>query len=121
LLASATALGIGLWTAALNVKYRDVRYVIPFMIQFWMFVSPIVYPASMVPEKYSLAGFDWPLRAIYALNPMVGVVEGFRWALLGARVSLGMALWLSIATALAVLISGLYYFRRMERQFADLV
>lgn len=112
LMASLTALGVGLWLSALNVEYRDVRYVIPFLVQFWLFATPIAYPSSLVPAKW---------QALYGLNPMVGVVEGFRWALLGnAPVSSGMLL-VSLCTVLIVLISGLYYFRRMEETFADVV
>jgi lipopolysaccharide transport system permease protein len=112
LMATLTALGVGLWLATLNVKYRDVRYVIPFLVQFWLFATPIAYASSLVPEKW---------RALYGLNPMVGVVEGFRWALLGSPpVSMHM-LAVSLATVVVVLVSGLYYFRRMEETFADVV
>jgi lipopolysaccharide transport system permease protein len=121
LLASIAALGVGLWAAALNVKYRDVRYVIPFLMQFWMFVSPVVYPASMVPQTYEVGGFVLPLRTLYGLNPVVSVVEGFRRALLDVSAAPGPEFWLSVAVALAMFVSGLYYFRRIERQFADIV
>jgi lipopolysaccharide transport system permease protein len=112
LLATATALAVGLWLAALNVQYRDVRYTIPFVIQFWLFATPIAYPSSLVPEKW---------RALYGLNPMAGVVEGFRWALLGNVPAPGPLLAVSILTVFGLLLGGLYYFRRMEETFADVV
>jgi lipopolysaccharide transport system permease protein len=112
LLAVMTALGVGLWLSALNVKYRDVRYTINFLIQFWMFATPVAYPSSLVPAKW---------RALYGLNPMAGVVEGFRWALLGKQEAPGAMLWVSVAVVILILIGGLYYFRRMEQQFADVV
>ena len=113
LLALTTALGVGLWFSALNVLYRDIAYVMPFLSQFWMFITPVVYPASMVPEKW---------RFLYYLNPMTGVVEGFRWALLGTNTTLPTSMIvLSIAISIIVLVSGLFYFRRMERLFADMV
>lgn len=113
LLALVTALGVSLWFSALNVLYRDIGYVIPFLTQFWMFVTPIVYPASMVPEKW---------RMLYALNPMTGVVEGFRWILLGTQSSPPLDLLApAIIVAVVLLVSGMFYFRRMERQFADMV
>jgi lipopolysaccharide transport system permease protein len=111
LLAIMTALGVGLWLSALNVQYRDVRYTINFLIQFWLFATPVAYPSSIVPEKW---------RALYGLNPMAGVVEGFRWALLGNKPP-GALLWVSVASVIVLLIGGLYYFRRMEQQFADVV
>jgi lipopolysaccharide transport system permease protein len=111
-LALGTALGVGLWLSALNVQYRDVRYTIPFLTQFWLFATPIVYPSSLVPE---------PWRAFLGLNPMSGVVEGFRWALLGTANAPGLMLASSVAVAVALLMSGLFYFRRMERIFADVV
>jgi lipopolysaccharide transport system permease protein len=112
LLAVLTALGVGLWLSALNVQYRDVRYTIGFMVQFWLFATPVAYPSSIVPEKW---------RVLYALNPMVGVVDGFRWALLGKPESPGMPLLISVIVVLMLLAGGLYYFRRMEQQFADIV
>ena len=112
LMATLTALGAGLWLSALNVQYRDVRYVIPFLVQFWLFISPIAYPSSLVPE---------PWRALYGLNPMAGVVEGFRWALLGHAAIPAVLLGVSLFTVLAVLVGGLYYFRRMEENFADVI
>ena len=110
--AVATAMSIGLWLSALTVRYRDLRYTIPFMTQFWMFVTPIVYPASLVPEQW---------RALYGLNPMAGVVEGFRWALLGKSEPPGGLIWVSVAVVSVLLISGAYYFRRVEDSFADVV
>jgi lipopolysaccharide transport system permease protein len=112
LLVIVTALGVGLWLSALNVKYRDVQYVIPFLTQFWMFCTPIAYPASLVPEFW---------RPFYGLNPMVGVVEGFRWALLGSGEPPTIIILVSAAVAVGVLFSGVYYFRSMERVFADVV
>jgi lipopolysaccharide transport system permease protein len=112
LLAVASALAAGLWLSALNVKYRDVRYAIPFLIQFWLFVSPVAYPSSMVPGSW---------RLLFALNPMVGVIEGFRWALLSGPQAPGFELVISIAVVILMLSGGLYYFRRMEKTFADLV
>ncbi|MGB9799592.1 MAG: ABC transporter permease [Thermanaerothrix sp.] len=113
LLALVTALGVGLWLSALNVLYRDVGYALPFLTQLWMFVSPIIYSINTVPERW---------RLVYALNPMTGVVQGFRWALLGSQTDqLGLILAISSATAIVMLISGLFYFRRMERLFADRV
>jgi lipopolysaccharide transport system permease protein len=112
LLAVITSLGVGLWLSALNVEYRDVRYVVPFLTQFWMLATPIAYPSSLLPE---------PWRTIYGLNPMVGVVEGFRWALLGARMAPGPVISASSLAAVVILASGAFYFRRMERTFADVV
>jgi lipopolysaccharide transport system permease protein len=112
LLAVISALGVGLWLSAINVKYRDVRHTIPFLTQFWMFATPIVYPSSLLHE---------PWRTIYGLNPMVGVVEGFRWSLLDSSTRPGSVLVISSTSALVLLVTGAYYFRRMERTFADLV
>lgn len=112
LLAVATALAVGLWLSALNVEYRDVRYTIPFITQFWLFLSPVAYPSSLVPESW---------RILYGLNPMAGVVEGFRWALLGKTEGPGPMLVLSVAMVVLLLVGGLYYFQRMERTFADVV
>lgn len=112
LLAFATSLGVSLWLSALNVEYRDVRYVIPFLAQFWMFATPIAYPSSLLHE---------PWRAVYGINPMAGVVEGFRWALLGANSAPGPIIVASSSTAVLMLIGGAFYFRRMERTFADVV
>ncbi len=112
LLAMLTALGVGLWLSALNVKYRDVRYTITFLIQFWLFATPVAYSSSIVPARW---------RALYGLNPMAGVVEGFRWALLGKSTGPGALLAVSVAVVILILIGGLYYFRRMEADFADVV
>jgi len=112
LLAFVTALGVGLWLSALNVQFRDVRYAVPFLIQFWLFATPIAYPSSLLSEGW---------RMIYALNPMVGVAEGFRWALLGTQTAPGPVIFVSLLAALATLISGAFYFRRMEETFADVV
>ena len=111
-LAVATALGVGLWLAALNVRYRDVRYTLPFVAQLWLFLTPVAYPSSIVPEAW---------QAAYAINPMVGVVEGFRWALLGGKGSPAATVFVSVAVVAAILISGLFYFRRVERTFADVI
>jgi lipopolysaccharide transport system permease protein len=112
LLALATALSVGLWFSALNVKYRDVRYTIPFLTQFWMFATPVAYSSSLVPQ---------PWRAWFGLNPMAGVVEAFRWALFGKSSSPGGLIWVSVAAVLLLLIGGLFYFRRTESTFADIV
>ena len=112
LMAMATAVGAGFWLSALNVEYRDVRYIIPFITQFWFFMSPVAYPSSLVPEKW---------RLLYGLNPMTGVVEGFRWALLGKTAAPGQWMAVSVIVTLVLLIGGLYYFRRMEKTFADVV
>jgi len=112
LLALVTALGVGLWLSALNVKYRDVRYIVPFITQFWMFATPIAYSSSLLSE---------PWRTIYGLNPMVGVVEGFRWALLGTNTAPGPIIAVSSLAALIILIGGAFYFRRLEKTFADTV
>jgi lipopolysaccharide transport system permease protein len=111
-LAFVAALGAGLWLAALSVRYRDVRYVVPVLVQFWLFATPIAYPSSLLPHNW---------RVLYALNPMTGVVEGFRWALLGAHTTPGAMLAVSTVAAIVILIGGAYYFRSMERTFADLV
>jgi lipopolysaccharide transport system permease protein len=112
LLAVVTALAVGLWLSALNVKYRDVRHTINFLIQFWLFATPVAYPSSLIPQQW---------RWLYGLNPMAGVVEGFRWALLGKSDPPGALLAVSIAVVVVLLIGGLYYFRRMEQDFADIV
>ncbi len=112
LLALVTALGVGLWFSALNVLYRDIQYVVPFLVQVWLYATPIVYPSSLVPERW---------RTLYAINPMVGVVEGFRWALLGTGTAPGPMMVVSSAAAVAILIAGLFFFRRMEKSFSDMV
>lgn len=111
LLAIMTAVSVSLWLSALNVRYRDVRYTLPFLTQLWLFSTPVAYPTSMVPEQW---------RVLYALNPMVGVVDGFRWALLG-RPWPGLTVLVSAAAVAALLIGGAFYFRRTERTFADVV
>lgn len=111
-LAFVTSLGVGLWMSALNVKYRDVRYVVPFLVQIWLFMTPVAYPSSLLSE---------PWRTVYGLNPMVGVVEGFRWALLGANSMPGPMVLASAGAAVLILISGAFYFRHMEKIFADVV
>jgi len=112
LLALVTALGVALWLSALYVQYRDVGYMLPFLSSFWTFISPVVYSTTLVPEKWQL---------IYSLNPMAGVINGFRWALLGAPSPVGMGLLVSTLIAIVLLASGVTYFRRMERTFADLI
>jgi lipopolysaccharide transport system permease protein len=111
LLAIAAALSVGLWLSALNVQFRDVRYTIPFLTQLWLFATPVAYPSSLVPEKW---------RAWYGLNPMAGVVDGFRWALLGKSAGPGAVLWVSVLMVVVLLLGGLAYFRRMESTFADI-
>jgi lipopolysaccharide transport system permease protein len=112
LLAVLTALAMGLWLSALNVQYRDVRHTLGFLTQLWLFATPVAYPSSLVPA---------PWRSVFGLNPMAGVVEGFRWALLGKGESPGILVGVSAAVVLFVLVGGLYYFTRMEEAFADLV
>ncbi len=112
LLAVATALGVGLWLSAMNVRYRDIGYVIPFLAQFWMYASPVVYPVSMLPERYQL---------LYGLNPMTGVIEGFRWALLGTNTPPGPITLVSAGVVVLLILSGMFYFRRMEDTFADVI
>jgi lipopolysaccharide transport system permease protein len=109
--AIVTSLSVGLWLSALNVKYRDFEYTVPFIIQLWLFASPVVYPASMLPE---------PLQLVYGLNPMAGVIEGFRWALLGTNPP-GMMFFVSLLVVVILLVTGAFYFRRMEQYFADVV
>lgn len=112
LLAMATSFAVSLWLSALNVKYRDVKYTVPFLTQFWLFVTPIAYPISLVPEKW---------RIIYGLNPMTGVVEGFRWALLGKTSMNWYVLTASVTIVVVLLVGGLIYFRLTEKTFADIV
>jgi lipopolysaccharide transport system permease protein len=112
LLAVATALGVGLWLSALNAIYRDVRYVVPFLVQFWMLASPVAYPSSLVPERW---------RWVYGLNPMAGVIEGFRWALTGKGQPPGLLLAASAGAVVVVLIGGIAFFNRMEGTIADVV
>jgi lipopolysaccharide transport system permease protein len=112
LLALLCAMGVGLWFSALNVQYRDVRYALPFLTQFWFFATPIAYSIEIVPENW---------RWIYSLNPMTGVVEGFRWALLGTDYTVGLLVLISSVIVLLVFIGGLAYFKRMEDKFADVI
>ncbi|MBV7337002.1 ABC transporter permease [Chloroflexi bacterium TSY] len=111
-LVMCTSLGTALWLSALNVQFRDIRYLIPFLTQFWMFITPIAYPSSLLSE---------PWRTIYGINPMAGVVEGFRWALLGTDTAPGLIIVASSVAAITLLISGAFYFSRMEKTFADVV
>jgi lipopolysaccharide transport system permease protein len=112
LLTMITSLGVGLWFATLNVRYRDVRYIVPFLVQVWMFISPVAYPSSLLTE---------PLRTLYAINPMVGVIEGFRWALLGVGSGPGPMIYISSIVAVLIFVSGLLYFNNLEAEFADVI
>jgi lipopolysaccharide transport system permease protein len=112
LLTLITSLGVSLWLSALNVQFRDVRHALPFLTQLWLFATPIAYPSSLLSE---------PWRTLYSINPMAGVVEGFRWALLGTETAPGPMMIVSTLTALALLVSGTFYFRRLEKTFADVV
>lgn len=112
LLALFTALGVGLWLSALNVQFRDVRHAVPFLVQIWLFATPIAYPSSLLADQW---------QVVYALNPMVGVVEGFRWALLGTETAPGPMILVSSLVTAGLLVSGAYYFRRIEKTFADIV
>lgn len=112
LLALVTSLGVTFWLSAMNVQFRDVHYIIPFLTQFWLFATPIAYPSSLLSE---------PWRTLYGINPMAGVVEGFRWALLGADTAPGPIIIVSSLVALVLLVSGAFYFRRVEKTFADVV
>jgi lipopolysaccharide transport system permease protein len=112
LLTVVTALGVGLWFSALNVRYRDVQYTIPFLVQFWLFATPIAYASTLIPSRW---------RLLYGLNPMAGVVDGFRWALLGEQGNVGPMIAVSAVVVVAVLIGGLAYFQRTESTFADIV
>ena len=112
LLALVTSLGVGLWLSAMNVNFRDVRYTVPFLTQFWLLATPIAYSSSLLEE---------PWRTLYGLNPMVGVVEGFRWALLGVETAPGPVIIVSSIVSLILLITGAFYFRRLEKSFADVV
>ena len=112
LLALVTTLGVTFWLSAMNAQFRDVRYVVPFLVQVWLFLTPIAYPSSLV---------DMPWRVLYWLNPMTGVVEGFRWALLGTDTAPGPMIIISTVTAVIFLITGAFYFRKMERVLADVI
>jgi lipopolysaccharide transport system permease protein len=111
-LATITAFSFGVWLTALNVKYRDVGMAVPFFIQIWMYLCPIVYPLSLVPERY---------QVLYSVNPMVGVIEGFRWSLLGTSSPNWQAIAISLVVTVLLLVAGLYYFRRAETKFADVI
>ncbi len=112
LLTIMTSLGAGLWLAAFNVRFRDVRYVIPFLVEIWLLATPIAYPSSLLSDSW---------RQVYAINPMVGVVEGFRWALLGTDTAPGAMVLVSTVASALLLVSGVFVFRRMERNLADVV
>ena len=110
--AMLTAFGVGLWLTALNVKYRDVSFIVPFLVQIWLYASPVAYSSSIVPARW---------KPLYGLNPMVGVVEGFRWALLGKTPPDPVSMASSLSIVVVLLVSGLWYFHKMERTFADLI
>jgi lipopolysaccharide transport system permease protein len=112
ILTVVTALGVALWLSAINVQYRDVNYVLPFLTQFWLFLTPVAYSAKIISDKWQL---------VYSLNPMAGVVNGFRWALLGTSTGPNLSMAISIGISLIFLVSGLFYFRAMERTFADTI
>jgi lipopolysaccharide transport system permease protein len=105
-----TVLGMGYWLSALNVEYRDIMYTVPFLTQLWLFLTPVVYPSSLIPEKW---------RALYGLNPMAGVVEGFRWCLLGSGRGPSIMFWVSVAIAMILFVSGIIWFRKRELLMAD--
>jgi lipopolysaccharide transport system permease protein len=111
-MALATAMAVGLWLSALNVLYRDVKYVTPFLINFWLYATPVAYSSSLIPEGW---------RSLYGLNPLAGVVEGFRWALLGQTLNVGSLIFVSAAAVVVLLVAGLIYFQRMELTLADMV
>jgi lipopolysaccharide transport system permease protein len=112
LLATLLSLGVGLWLAVFNVHYRDVRYIVPFLTQFWMYITPVVYPARLVGDSWEF---------LYNLNPMVGVVNGFRWVLLDRGEPPGASIWFAVVVTLVTLITGAMYFRRVEKTFADVI
>lgn len=112
LLALTTAMAVGMWLAALNVKYRDVKYVTPFLMQFWLYATPVAYSSTLFPEKW---------RPLLGLNPMAGVVDGFRWAMLGQQAQIGSLVYVSLVMVLVLFISGLIYFQRTELTFADVI
>jgi len=115
-LAMLTALGFGLWLSALNVRFRDINHLVPFIIEIWKYATPVIYGSTLIPEKF---------RFILGLNPMTGVVEGFRWAILGSKYvenfNPGPLFIVSISITLVVLISGIVFFRNTERTFADII
>ncbi|HAV77882.1 MAG TPA: phosphate ABC transporter permease [Anaerolineae bacterium] len=112
LLTIISALGVALWLAAINVQYRDVNYALPFMTQFWLFITPVAYSSNLISEQWQL---------VYSLNPMAGVVNGFRWALLGTNTGPGPEMAVSVVISIIILIGGLFYFRNMEKTFADTI
>jgi lipopolysaccharide transport system permease protein len=112
LLAVVTAMAVGMWLSALNVRYRDFRYVTPFLLQIWLYATPVAYARSLIPAEWQF---------VYSLNPMTGVVEGFRWALLGRDLNLDPLFWVSVGMVAVSFLAGLVYFQRMERTFADMV
>jgi lipopolysaccharide transport system permease protein len=112
IVAFITTLGVSLWFSAMNAQFRDVRFIVPFLIQAWLFLTPIAYPSSLLPE---------PWKTLYGINPMAGVVEGFRWALLGTDTAPGPMVIVSVVAAIAILVGGTYYFRRMEIRLADIL
>ena len=111
-MAVATALGVGLWLSVLNVKYRDVAHTVPFLVQIWMYASPVVYPLAIVPEQW---------HGIYGINPLVTVIEGFRWSLLGTPPPGAAVVATGTATMILLLAGGFFYFKRMERTLADII
>jgi lipopolysaccharide transport system permease protein len=122
LLAFGASFGIGLWLCALNVEYRDFRYIVPFIVQFGFFLSPVGYISDRVPEIWNWHGFDIPARLLYSFNPMVGVIDGFRWALLRGQTDLWWpGIQLSIVLTAGLCLSGIWYFRKMEKTFADVI
>jgi lipopolysaccharide transport system permease protein len=112
LMCTVAGLAVGLWLTAANVKYRDITHVVPFLAQSWMWITPIVYSSSMIPERW---------RTMYGLNPMVGVVDGFRWALLGKASPDWTTMAGSVAVTVILFVGGLYYFRKTEATFADVI
>ena len=112
LMALCTSLGVSMWFSAMHVQFRDVQYVIPFLVQVWLYATPVAYPSSLLSPRW---------RTLYCINPMVGVVEGFRWALLGTKTATGPMIIVSSLTALSLLVGGAYYFRRLEKSFADVI
>jgi lipopolysaccharide transport system permease protein len=121
-LAFAASFGIGLWLCALNVEYRDFRYIVPFIVQFGFFLSPVGYSTTRVPEHWLWHGLDVPARLLYSLNPMVGVIDGFRWSLLRGQSPFQLSTFsVSVFVSCALCASGIWYFRKMERTFADVI
>jgi len=122
LLAFAVALGPGLWLCALNVEYRDFRYIVPFIVQFGLYISPVGFSTATIPATAQFLGYEWNLRLIYSLNPMVGVIDGFRWAILGGESTIYLpGFLLSLVIAALLLLSGIWYFRKTEKTFADVI